>query len=53
MFDSIDVSKNIFDFHFTNHPNSPAINAGVTTAFPSDLDDKPRDSNPDIGCYER
>lgn len=53
MFDSIDVSKNIFDFHFTNQPNSPAINAGVTTVFTSDLDDKPRDSNPDIGCYER
>ncbi len=53
MFDSIDVSKNIFDFHFNEHPNSPAINAGVTTAFPSDLDDKPRDANPDIGCYER
>ncbi len=53
MFDSIDVSKNIFDFHFNNHPNSPAINAGITTAFPTDLDDKPRDSNPDIGCYER
>ncbi|HSN07918.1 MAG TPA: choice-of-anchor Q domain-containing protein, partial [Hanamia sp.] len=53
MFDSIDVSRNIFDFHFTNHPNSPAINAGVVTAFPTDLDDKPRDSKPDIGCYER
>lgn len=53
MFDSIDISKNIFDFHFTNHPNSPAINAGVITAFPSDLDDKPRDSKPDIGSYER
>ena len=53
MFDSIDVTKGIFDFHFTNHPNSPAVNAGVMTAFPSDLDDKPRDSKPDIGCYER
>ncbi len=53
LFDSIDVAKNIFDFHFNNHPNSPAINAGITNAFPSDLDDKPRDSNPDIGCYER
>lgn len=53
MFDSIDVSKNIFDFHFYEHPNSPAVNAGVTTNFPFDLDDKPRDSKPDIGCYER
>ena len=53
MFDSINVSKNIFDFHFNNHPNSPAINAGVVTPFPYDLDDKMRDSQPDIGCYER
>jgi hypothetical protein len=53
MFDSIDVSRNIFDFHFNNHPNSPAVNAGTVTPFLYDLDDKPRDANPDIGCYER
>ena len=53
MFDSIDVSKNIFDFHFNNHPNSPAINVGVITPFLYDLDDKMRDSQPDLGCYER
>ena len=53
MFDSIDVSKNIFDFHFNQHPNSPAVDAGVPTAFSLDLDDKPRDSKPDLGCYER
>ncbi|MGN6248869.1 MAG: hypothetical protein ACTHNG_10960 [Ginsengibacter sp.] len=53
MFDSIDVVKNIFDFHFHNHPESPAVNSGTTTSFPSDLDDKSRDSSPDIGCYER
>ncbi len=53
MFDSIDVSHNIFDFHFNNHPNSPAVNAGTVTVFPYDLDDHPRDATPDIGCYER
>jgi hypothetical protein len=53
MFDSINVSKNIFDFHFNTHPNSPAVNAGVANSFPFDLDDKPRDAQPDIGCYER
>ena len=53
MFDSIDVSKNIFDFHFNNNPSSPAIQAGVVTPFLYDLDDKLRGSAPDIGCYQR
>ena len=49
-FDSIDVSHNYYDFHLKN--NSPAIDAGVITTFPRDLDDKLRDAKPDIGCYE-
>jgi len=53
MFDSIDVSHNFYDFHFNNHPNSPAVNAGVVTQFLYDLDDNPRGSAPDIGCYQR
>jgi hypothetical protein len=53
MFDSIDVAKNIFDFHFQNNSTSPAVNAGTSTPFPNDLDDKKRDATPDIGCYER
>jgi hypothetical protein len=53
MFDSIDVFKNIFDFHFKNNSTSPAVNAGTSTSFPNDLDDKKRDATPDIGCYER
>ncbi|HEU5364939.1 MAG TPA: hypothetical protein VFU62_05385 [Hanamia sp.] len=53
MFDSINISKNIFDFHFNNNPASPAVNAGETTPFLYDLDDKKRDQKPDIGCYER
>ena len=51
LFDSIDVSHNYFDFHLKD--NSPAINAGAVTTFPLDLDDKARDANPDIGCYEK
>lgn len=53
MFDSINVSKNIYDFHFNNNPSSPAVNAGVITPFFYDLDDKSRGSSPDIGCYQR
>ena len=53
MFDSIDVSKNVFDFHFNNNPTSPAVNAGTATPFLYDLDDKKRDATPDIGCFER
>jgi hypothetical protein len=55
MFDSIDVTHNYYDFHFNNHPSSPAIGAGVLTSFPFDLDDKPRANGnlTDIGCYER
>lgn len=53
MFDSINVSKNIYDFHFNNNPNSPAVNAGIATPFLYDLDDKLRGVSPDIGCYQR
>lgn len=53
MFDSINVSRNIYDFHFNNNPTSPAVNAGVATPFLYDLDGKLRDAMPDIGCYER
>jgi hypothetical protein len=52
-FDSVNISKNIYDFHFKNHANSPAIDAGMATPFLYDLDDKKRGGKPDIGCYER
>jgi hypothetical protein len=53
-FDSINVSKNYFDFHLNNHSSSPAVNAGLVTIFPLDLDDRPRANGiPDLGCYER
>ena len=50
-FDSIDVSHNYYNFHLKD--NSPAIDSGVITSFPKDLDDKSRDAKPDIGCYEK
>jgi len=53
IFDSIDVSSNIFDFHFTKTNSSPAINAAVKTTFTTDLDGKLRDAQPDIGSYEK
>ena len=53
LFDSINISKNIYDFHFNNHPASPAVDAGVASPFIYDLDDKKRGAKPDIGCYER
>ncbi|MEO5648230.1 MAG: hypothetical protein ABIQ56_07685, partial [Chitinophagaceae bacterium] len=53
-FDSINVGKRIFNFHFNNSSSSPAINKGIATPFPRDLDDRPRAVGlPDIGCYEK
>ena len=54
-FDSINVSKNFYDFHFINNPSSSAIDNGVLTTFPLDLDDNSRVNGiaPDLGCYER
>jgi predicted secreted protein len=54
LFDSINTSKQFYDFRFTKNANAPAINKGVLTAFPKDLDDKPRANGiPDIGSYEK
>ena len=52
LFDSINTFRNFYDFHFTKQP-SPAIDAGTPGATAYDLDGKPRDALPDIGCYER
>ena len=51
VFDSIDISHQSYNFHLKD--NSPAIDNGAITSFRYDLDDKTRDANPDIGCYER
>ena len=53
-FDSIDISKKIFDFRITKNSFAPGINAGVLTGFPKDMDDKNRNVGlPDMGCYEK
>ena len=52
-FDSIDVSKKIFDFH-TSSASAPGINKGVPVPFLKDLDGNNRSNGiPDIGCYEQ
>jgi hypothetical protein len=55
LFDTVNTSKPEFDFHFNNNSSSPAIDNGLPTFFPKDLDDRPRinGSFPDIGCYEK
>jgi hypothetical protein len=52
LFDSIDVSKRIFDFRLNNN-TSPSIDAGVPTAFLKELDNNNRSIPFDIGCYEK
>jgi hypothetical protein len=52
-FDSINVSKNYYDFRLNNH-NSPAINNGTNAGVILDLDGKPRPVGaPDLGCFEK
>jgi hypothetical protein len=54
LFDSINVSKNYYDFHLKSIPLSPAIDKGLTTATTIDLDGRPRPVGPpDLGCYEK
>lgn len=51
-FDSIDVSNNYYDFRLKL--TSPAINKGVNTGIPFDLDGLPRAVGlPDLGCFEK
>lgn len=52
LFDSIQVSSRYFDFRLNLKP-SPAINQGIPTGLGTDLEGKPRDAAPDIGCYEK
>lgn len=51
-FDSIDLSKNFYDFHLKE--GSPAIDAGTSTGLTIDLDGRSRPVGlPDLGSYER
>jgi len=48
----INININTFDAHLTS--SSPAINAGNASGAPADdFDGHPRDSQPDMGAYER
>ncbi|MEO8568206.1 MAG: hypothetical protein ABI419_03700 [Ginsengibacter sp.] len=53
LFDSINISKNYYDFHFKKDPAAPAIDKGSVTPYTRDLDDFLRSGIPDLGCYER
>ncbi len=54
LFDSINISKNSYDFHLKSDPQSPAINKGNPITMGSyDLDGKLRANTPDLGCYEK
>jgi hypothetical protein len=52
LFDSIDVSKRIFNFRLKE--NSPARQAGLNAGILTDLDGRTRlSTSPDLGAYER
>ncbi|MCX8019206.1 MAG: hypothetical protein N2747_01780 [Chitinophagaceae bacterium] len=52
VFDSINTVKNFYNFRLKSA--SPAINKGVITPIPTDLDGKPRAVGlPDLGCFEK
>ncbi|HEV8082432.1 MAG TPA: hypothetical protein VGP55_04480 [Chitinophagaceae bacterium] len=53
LFDSINISKNYYDFHFIKDPAAASIDKGSVTTFTKDLDDYIRTGIPDLGCYER
>ncbi|HRH59017.1 MAG TPA: hypothetical protein PL045_00495 [Chitinophagaceae bacterium] len=48
---TIDIEKNIFDFHVQS--TSPCIGAGINANVADDLDGNPRSNVPDIGCYQQ
>lgn len=51
-FDSINTTKRYFDFRL-QRKNSPAINKGLPGFVRTDLDDRLRDGNPDLGAFEK
>jgi hypothetical protein len=58
LFDSINTSRRIFDFHINRKNSLSVINKGTLNQFvPFDLDGKPRPGTsanpPDLGCYEK
>lgn len=53
VFDSVNNQRMYYDFHLKTA--SPAIDAGIATGIPFDLDGNPRTvgSATDLGCYEK
>lgn len=53
-FDSINISKNYYDFRLTQQ-NSPALDSGTNNGITIDLDGntRPAGTNPDLGCFEK
>jgi hypothetical protein len=52
LFDSIQVSTRFYNFRINLKP-SPAVGKGLPIGVTTDLDGKPRDGQPDIGCFEK
>jgi hypothetical protein len=52
LFDSVNTGNRFFNFRLQTKP-SPAINKGIPAGIITDLDGKPRDSQPDMGAYEK
>lgn len=55
LFDSVDVTKNYYDFHTASKSNAPGVDSGVSTPlFSVDLDNNARQNGiEDIGAYEK
>ncbi len=55
LFDSVDISNNVFVFRTNKDPLAPGIDMGTTTSFNVDIENNPRISGiaTDIGCYEK
>lgn len=52
LFDTINTGQKLYNFRLK--PSSPAINKGIPTGIPTDLDGLPRSIGlPDLGAYER
>ncbi len=53
-FDSIDATRQFYNFRITKNTLAPGINKGIATPLLKDLDDKNRNVGlPDLGAYEK
>lgn len=51
-FDSVDIAKRFFDLRIQRR-GSPAVDKGLQAGIQTDIEGKPRDARPDMGCYEK